>query len=377
MSPESLLAEGIERHLYTGAALHARDRHGVRIDLYLGDHGDPAATPVTAASRFDLASLTKGLATTLCAARLVAEGELSWDTPACALLPALKRGRHREITVEHLLAHTSGLPDWAPLYEACPDHAAVAARGGPPPAHWRETIVPAVQATPLRARPGEAFVYSDLGYILLGALVERAATAPLDTCLRAWVAAPLELDDALAFRPARPGGPGWEGCVATERCPWRRRRLIGEVHDENGWAMGGSAGHAGGFGSAAAVATVAERLCACVRGDDDWLPVEVARAVVHPPPEGPAERWCRGLDRPAPEGSQAGTLLPRATGRGLLGFTGTSLWFDLATGACVVLLTNRVHAGREERGFRALRPAIHDACWARLWSVSPTRGASP
>lgn len=363
---ESLLAEGLARRLYTGAHLLAHDGREVHLDRILGDHGDTHKTPVTAASRFDLASLTKGIATALGVARLVAEGDLAWESPACALLPGLKRGRHREITVEQLLAHTSGLPDWAPLYGQMAGHEVVAASGQEPPPVWRPAIVAAAERTALLARPGETFTYSDLGYILLGELVERAASASLATCLRAWVTEPLGLGDEIVFCAARPEGAGAERCVATEPCPWRRRRLHGEVHDENAWAMGGVAGHAGCFGTAAAVATVAERLCAAVRGDDDWLPVEVARQVVAPPPQGPPERWCRGLDRPSPAGSQAGELLSPDTGRGLLGFTGTSVWFDLATGRRVVLLTNRVHPGREEHGFRVLRPAIHDACWRLL-----------
>ena len=366
MSPETLLAGGLERRLYTGAALIAASRDNLCLEVAVGDHGDAQATPVTAASRFDLASLTKGVATALCVARMVADGELAWETPACALLPALKRGRHREITVEQLLAHTSGLPDWAPLYQQMPSHEGIAPGGEEPPPAWRPAMVAAAARISLLARPGGQFTYSDLGYILLGELVERAASAPLATCLTAWVCEPLGLGDTLGFRPARPEGPGWERCVATEACPWRDRRLVGEVHDENGWAMGGVAGHAGLFGTAAAVATVAGRLVAAAAGEDDCLPAETARQMIALPVQGPPERWCRGLDRPSRSGSQAGELLSRESGRGLLGFTGCSVWFDLATGHRVVLLTNRVFGGREERGFRELRPAIHDACWRLL-----------
>ena len=366
VTPDLLLADGLERGLFTGAALVAADRDGHRLAIVAGDHGDPPATPVSATSRFDLASLTKGLATALVCARLVADRALTWESPACCLLPTLKRGRHREITVEQLLAHTSGLPAWAPLYQQRVHHALLAASGDPPPPAWRPAMVAHAAASDLLARPGERFCYSDLGYLLLGAVVEVAAGAPLSCGLTAWVTEPLGLGESLAFRPACPRAGSWQGCVATEACGWRGRRLHGEVHDENGWAMGGVAGHAGLFGTATAVATVVDRLLAAARGDDAWLPTPVARALLALPPQGPAERWCRGFDRPSAVASQAGERLSRTTGRGLLGFTGTSVWFDLAQAACVVVLTNRVHAGRAERGFRDLRPAIYDACWRFL-----------
>jgi len=366
-APHQLLAEALERELFSAAALWVHDGRRLRVGRPVGRlaaNDDAPAT--TAATRFDLASLTKGLATALCVARLVADGELRWETPACAVLPAMKRGRHREVTIDHLLTHTGGLPWWAPLFEGHPGHRRVAASGDSPPPVWRPATVATVEAMELEARPGERFCYSDLGYILLGEIVERVATLDLTQGFTQWVTGPLDLGDHVAFRPARPGAPGWEACAATERCPWRDRTLQGEVHDENGWAMGGVAGHTGLFGTAVAVDRIAERLLACYHGEDDWLPTATVRQLCTVPDGLPPESWCRGFDRPDPADSQAGALWPRATGRGLLGFTGGSLWLDLASRARVTLLTNRVHDGREERGFKALRPALHDAVFARL-----------
>jgi CubicO group peptidase (beta-lactamase class C family) len=366
MTALALLHEGIERGLFSATQLRVHDGRRPRLHLAAGRLAGHGSAPTTTATRFDLASLTKGLATAVCVARLVAGGELRWETPAAALLPALKRGRHREITVENLLAHTAGLPWWAPLFEGHPDHRPVAAGGGPPPPVWRPATVAMVAAVNLEARPGERFCYSDLGYLLLGEVIEQAATLPLDSCLAEWITTPLGLTGTLGFRPSVPGAPGWQECAATETCRWRERTLQGEVHDENAWAMGGVAGHAGLFGTAAAVDGVVERLLACYHGEDDWLPTDTVRDLFAVPAGAPPDAWCRGFDRPSPAGSQAGTLLSTATGRGLLGFTGCSVWLDLASRGRVVLLTNRVHGGREERGFGTFRPDLHDRVFALL-----------
>jgi CubicO group peptidase (beta-lactamase class C family) len=366
MKVPSRLAQGIERGLFSATQLRVHDGQRLRLHLAAGRLARHGSSPTTTATRFDLASLTKGLATAVCVARLVADGELRWETPIAALLPDLKRGRHREITVEHLLAHTGGLPWWVPLFEGHPDHRSVATSGAPPPPVWRPATVTMVEAIELEARPGERFRYSDLGYILLGEAIERAATLPLTECLADWITTPLGLAETLGFRPSLPAARGWEGCAATETCPWRDRTLQGEVHDENAWAMGGNAGHAGLFGTSAAVDVVVERLLACYHGDDDWLPTEIVRDLFAVPAGAPPEAWCRGFDRPSPEGSQAGRLLSATTGRGLLGFTGCSVWLDLATRGRVILLTNRVHGGREERGFKTFRPDLHDHVFALL-----------
>jgi CubicO group peptidase (beta-lactamase class C family) len=366
MSPATLVHEGIQRGLFSATQLRVHDGRRLRLHLAAGrlaGHGSP---PATTATHFDLASLTKGLTTAVCVARLVADGELRWETPVATLLPTLKRGRHREVTVEHLLAHTSGLPWWLPLFEGLPDQRRVAAGGGPPPAVWRPATVAMVEAMELEARPGERFCYSDLGYILLGEVIERAATVPLAECVADWVTTPLGVGDTLAYRPGVPGAPGCEECAATEACRWRQRTLQGEVHDENAWAMGGVAGHAGLFGTAAAVDAVVERLLACYHGEDDWLPTDVIRDLFAVPAGAPPDTWCRGWDRPSPVDSQAGSRLSAATGRGLLGFTGCSVWLDLAHRGRVILLTNRVHGGREERGFKTFRPELHDRVFALL-----------
>ena len=146
----------------------------------------------------------------------------------------------------------------------------------------------------------------------------------------------------------------------TERCPWRNRVLCGEVHDDNAYAMGGVAGHAGMFGTAADIDRLASRLRACWRGEDDFMPREVVREFWTRDPTVEGSTWALGWDTPSPTNSTAGTRIgPNSVGH--LGFTGTSLWIDLERDAHVILLTNRVHPQRDNDRIRDVRPRVHDA----------------
>jgi CubicO group peptidase (beta-lactamase class C family) len=146
----------------------------------------------------------------------------------------------------------------------------------------------------------------------------------------------------------------------TEHCPWRKRVLCGEVHDDNAYAMGGVAGHAGLFASATDVHALATRLRACHRGEDDFVPPELMRLFWTRAGLVPGSTWALGWDTPSPGGSSAGSGFgPEAVGH--LGFTGTSLWIDLARDLHVIFLTNRVHPHRENDRIREFRPRVHDA----------------
>jgi CubicO group peptidase (beta-lactamase class C family) len=146
----------------------------------------------------------------------------------------------------------------------------------------------------------------------------------------------------------------------TERCPWRKKVLCGEVNDDNAWAMGGVAGHAGLFANAAEVDALARRLRACFRGDDDFVPRDVVRQFWRKDQTAADSTWALGWDTPSPVDSSAGTRLgPHAVGH--LGFTGTSLWIDLERDVQVTLLTNRVHPRRDNEHIREVRPKVHDA----------------
>ncbi len=323
--------------------------------------GTTAAVPdrgasVTAATRFDLASLTKPIATATVVWDLVARGRLALDAPAARWLPALDPA----ITVEHLLGHASGLPAHVKLYERLWAGERVAdldARG---------SLIAMATATPLERAPGAAAVYSDLGYIALAAVAERAGDAPLEA-LVAEALAPLELA-ATGFVDLRTPGPR-PAAPATELCP-RRGLVIGEVHDENAHAGGGVAGHAGLFAPLDDVARFAAALArGPVAGVGRITAAQLTRAFTTS--AAPGTSWRLGWDTPSatPGVSHAGDAWPRAHAVGHLGFTGTSMWLDWARARYAVLLTNRVHPSRDRPAaarIKELRRAVGDLAWAWL-----------
>jgi CubicO group peptidase (beta-lactamase class C family) len=300
--------------------------------------------PVTLDTLYDVASLTKAAVTALLALRAVEARRLAWDTPAARFLP----GAPPAARVVDLLTHTSGLPAWRPLYERLLDER--------PPAP-RERIVELAAAEPLET-PGAA-VYSDLGFILLGALLERAGDARLDEQAARSIFGPLGMTRSGFVDLTRPGRPA--PVAPTELCP-RRGLLCGEVHDENCHAAGGVLGHAGLFSTAGDLSRLCAALLAAWHGDATVFPPELVRVLFAPRP---GTSWRLGWDGPAASGSAAGERWPK-DGVGHLGFTGCSMWLDPPRRRWVVLLTNRVHPSRDDQRIRALRPAVHDAVVALL-----------
>lgn len=312
--------------------------------------------PITATTRFDLASLTKPIATATAVQDLMARGRLALDAPAARWLPALDPA----ITVGHLLGHASGLPAHIKLYErlwAGERVDGLDARG---------SLIAMAAAAPLERAPGAAAVYSDLGFIALAAVAERAADAPFEAVV-AEALAPLELT-ATGFVDLRSPGPRPDA-PATELCP-RRGLVVGEVHDENAHAGGGVAGHAGLFAPLEDVARFAAAMArGPVAGVGRIAAAQLTQAFITS--AAPATSWRLGWDTPSttPGVSHAGDAWPRAHAVGHLGFTGTSLWLDWAHGGYAVLLTNRVHPSRdrpEAARIKDLRRAVGDLAWAWL-----------
>jgi CubicO group peptidase (beta-lactamase class C family) len=327
---------------------------------------------------FDVASLTKVMATTTLVAQLVHEGALALDEPVAARLAGFEAGGKEAVTVRHLLAHSSGMPRWQPYFErARADRVARAAflppRERPPLAslrepfaRGRELVRAAVLAEPLEAPPGTRAVYCDPGFLALGFLVEQVSGAPLSRLAEERIFRPLGLtstffldglfpEEASALAAGRTFAP-------TERCEHRSEVNQGAVNDDNAWAMGGAAGHAGVFSNAIEVAAFGQAWLDALAGRPSLVPegvaVEFARRDATP-----GSTRALGWDTPSAERSSLGTRLGRRGwgAIGHLGFTGTSLWIDRNREVVVALLTNRVHPTAENERIRAFRPTFHDA----------------
>lgn len=343
-------------------------------------HGEipaPAPRPLRPDDLFDVASLTKVMATATVAARLVGAGALALDAPVAEKLPGFDRGGKEGVTARHLLAHASGLAWWRPYFErAAADPVAGAAFLPPasrPPVgalapafrRGRALLREAVLAEPLEAAPGTRAVYSDPGFLALGFLLEAVGGAPLARLADDLVFRPLRLastcflDGLDAASLARAAGRDF---APTEDCPHRGEVNQGAVNDDNAWAMGGAAGHAGVFSTAVEVAALGQAWLDALRGRPSIVPAAAAAELARRDPT-PGSTRALGWDTPSAAGSSLGTVLGRGPrgAIGHLGFTGTSLWVDVDAEVVVALLTNRVHPTRENERIRAFRPVFHDA----------------
>ena len=236
----------------------------------------------------------------------------------------------------------------------------------------RGHIFARVHSEPLAAAPGEKACYSDLGFILLGEVVERLTGKRLDRFCHDEIFAPLGLASTFFVDVGPPSGAPHPKSVhtlaATEDCPWRGKILCGEVHDDNAFAMGGVAGHAGLFSSAPDIHRFLRFLGRCRDGaEPDFLPGAVVREFLEAERPLPGQTHVLGWDTPSPEGSSSGACFSART-VGHLGFTGTSIWWDMERDVHVILLTNRVHPSRDNDVIREFRPRVHDAAMEALFS---------
>lgn len=311
----------------------------------------PDAPETTLDTIFDLASLTKIIATTTLAMRALDDGVLRLEDEVAAWIPSWRGDDRAIVTVQDLLEHASGLAGYVPYYREFTG---------------RTEFEPAIASSVLEYAPRTQSIYSDLGFMLLGFILEdaRARTAGIP---RGMVDGNVLLDaqfrrvatyltaEPLTFRPSR----DWRDRTApTERDPWRGRTLIGEVHDENTWALGGVAAQAGLFGTAGAVGAFARAALHTLHGTTVLARPETMRRFLQRTTV-PGSSRALGWDTMLPT-SSCGTRLS-ASAVGHVGFTGTSLWIDPERDLYVVLLTNRVHPRRDNQKIRAVRPAFHDA----------------
>ena len=306
-----------------------------------------SAAPATRENTiFDLASLTKILATASLAMRTVERGGLGLDDPV-AMHMSLWRDTHAgaPVTIRDLLAHCSGLPAHLPFYR---EHTG------------RVAYEQVICATPFAYEPRSTSIYSDLGFMLLGFILEDIAPLPVqfDTLMQQMGG----IQD-LQFHPPK----AWRTKVApTRHDEWRRRLLIGEVDDDNACALGGAAGHAGLFGTAQSVGECARHFLQILDGRQGVVQEQTLRSFIARRADIPGSSRALGWDTMLPTSSCGTRMSPRAFGH--VGFTGTSLWIDPDAAIYVVLLTNRVYPSPVNDAIKQVRPALHDAVMGELVS---------
>lgn len=360
-SLEALFQKALADRLFSAAGLVVASPNATLLEIYRGNTQE-GGQPIDHGARFDLASLTKPLVTASLCMWAVSNGRLNLESrladffPESLLLPA-----KRHLSIRQLLNHSSGLPPYLPFYT---DLIRVT------PSHRRETLLRFILESPMHTRPGSVSQYSDLGFMLLGILLEDLLGAPLDNLALSILSESLFARE-LQYHPLTVGMdpaaipvevPAWRQTdVATENCPWRKRLLIGEVHDENAYCLGGVAGHAGLFGTAAGIVQWLTHLWRLYRGEKSspgWT-TSTVREFWDRPHSAPPGTWALGFDTPSPTASSAGRYIsPHSVGH--LGFTGTSFWLDLEKDLLVVLLTNRVYPSRDHEGIKTFRPMVHD-----------------
>jgi beta-N-acetylhexosaminidase len=339
---DSLIEAAIAARAFPGGQLVVGTTEGV---LHARAYGhltyDSAAAPVTLETIYDVASVSKVVATTTIVMRLVEEGRLDLDAPVARYVPDFAANGKADVRVRNLLLHNAGLAAWRPYYTFIRDARAL-----------RDTVL----AERLEYIPGTRTVYSDLGMITLAEVITRITGERLDTLARRWIFDPLAMH-ATMYTPA---DSLRERIAPTEvDTIWRRRLVHGDVHDETAALMGGVTGHAGLFSTAPDLARFARMIL--TGGAVDGTRIVRAETIdaftrrAHP-----GTTRALGWDTKSSMGSSAGRYFS-SHAFGHTGFTGTSIWIDPETGIYVLLLTNRVHPTRNNRALLPLRAVVHDA----------------
>ena len=355
----------VERRVFPGAVLLVREGTRVFYHRAFGHRSiEPEVTPMTEDTIFDVASLTKPFATSIAMMLLVKEGKIALDDRVTRFFHNFGVHGKTHITFRHLLSHCSGLPAWRPYYK---DILQIERHGGrinflgSPGA--KAFVYQQIHRERLEQEPGRKALYSDLDFMLIGAAIEEVGGMSLDRFCHERIFRPLGVRSTgfidLSQLRARRLEPVTEMIAPTQRCPWRKKILCGEVDDYNAYAMGGVAGHAGLFASAKDLDALLGRLNDCYHNLNPMIPQRIVQEFWTRNAAVPDSTWCLGWDTPSPQGSSAGAhFSPHSVGH--LGFTGTSVWLDLEHNRHVLLLSNRVHPTRDNDTIRAFRPFIHD-----------------
>jgi CubicO group peptidase (beta-lactamase class C family) len=343
-----LMIDAVANNVFPGGVLFvSQDRNLVFFEAY-GDANLFSGRKMTKETVFDLASLTKPLATTLAVMELIQQSRLTLKENLGSILPLFKNTDKEKIRVEHLLYHNSGFPDYRPYYKLVKKLE---------PGKRKDALREFLIKEPLIHPPGHQVVYSDLGFMVLCWMIEEVTGFRLDRFVLENIYRPLGLK-TLFFLPVDKMPPVAD-FAATEKCPWRGILLEGVVHDDNAYSVGGIEGHAGLFGTAGDVFYLLSELMAVYRGSVSTgvFDIDLTRRFLSLNEQ---NGQALGFDTPSSKGSSCGRYFSKRT-VGHLGFTGTSFWMDLDRAIVVILLTNRIHPSRDNNRIKAFRPKLHDA----------------
>jgi serine-type D-Ala-D-Ala carboxypeptidase len=366
---QAALQSAVDDGVFPGAQLTVRLRGALQCVAVAGRlSSEPPGLPVQPSTIYDLASLTKPLVTATSVLLLIQRAKVGLEDSVQQVLAELEGMPIGQATVRDLLTHRSGLPGWRPIYEQLEARDIVPGCSGGNQS-LGQAALNMIRDEPLIYTRGERSVYSDLGFMLLGFLVERLTGMALDLWCEESIIQPLRADP-LMFCPTagRAQSPIDISRIApTEQDEWRNRLLRGEVHDENAAAMAGVAGHAGLFGNAESVLAVSGAWLRGYHGGESILDRELVRQFTTRQESAARSSWALGWDTPSAPSSSGSHFSERSFGH--LGYTGTSLWIDPLCELEVVLLSNRVHPSRRNEKIKVFRPYIHDLVYREFVSA--------
>ncbi|MBA3002504.1 MAG: beta-lactamase family protein [Desulfurivibrio sp.] len=361
-----IFSQAIHTRTFPGAAMAVAVGNPEKRERIIQTYGHTAydeKNPVDGDTVYDLASLTKPLATTLAILSLLKEGSIQLTTRVSDIFPQTKKTFLHRTSIKDLLCHSAGFAAHQPYYLKL---------SGQAEDTRNETLLELLAAESLAYEPGSMSIYSDLGFILLGLIIEKTSNMDLVRFFREKLARSLGIEDTIFYRKIGTGErreTQKRSYAPTEQCPIRKKQLCGEVSDENAYALGGAAGHAGLFGTIEGVLEMGVHLLDQWQGREEhpsYQARDLQRFLIRQ--DIPGSTWALGFDTPSRTGSSGGRYLA-PTSVGHLGFTGTSFWIDPTRDLVMVLLSNRVHPSRENSRIKQFRPLFHDTVMESLGLV--------
>ncbi len=379
-----LLASGVDEGVFPGAVLLVGKRGEVIFEEAVGtlskiEGADGVPTKVETV--FDIASLTQPIVTASLIMILLEKGKLHLDDKVTRYVPGFGTFSKSDITIRNLLEHSSGLVHWHPFYEEIVALSASSRMGILASSTAKDYVYQQISRFALKHKAGAVQIFSDIGYIILGQVIERLFGAPLNKIANKLLFQPLGMasssfiDLPMVKRGALEAVP--DIVAPTEACSWRKRILVAEVHDDNAWAMGGISGHAGCFSTARDIHNFAASLLAAYHGQASFVARKTVRTFWYPWVEQYGDpslvegsirehfqdknhSWRLGWEGPNQDNGMVGAgLSPFAVGHA--GFTGCSLWIEPELGLDIVLMTNRIHPTRNNKKILEYRPKLHGA----------------